>query len=214
VYLKNIKQELRLAMVFSANHKKTSLLLLNTQELAKVKTLSKILFGFYLLFLLWLVLFKFTLHFAKVFSSHIRGINLIPFAGLAQGSSLVQLGLNLVFFVPFGLFLSVNLKQPSFRRKLAYIFLFSVAVELIQFIFAIGITDITDVIANTAGGLLGLALYEVGHRYIDSKKLDTWIAATVGTFLILLSATVFSLQLFHGRHRAALMNQTFPSQRP
>jgi glycopeptide antibiotics resistance protein len=165
----------------------------------RVKRLAKTLLALYLLFLLWLVLFKFSLHFSTVLDSGLRGINLVPFASKAHTGQLNLIGmvLNLLFFIPFGLLLSVLLKQVSFWRKLLYIFMFSVAVELIQFVFAIGITDITDVIMNAGGGLLGLALYSLGQNYTDSKKLGRWTVATVGTVLILVFVAVLSLQLLH-----------------
>jgi glycopeptide antibiotics resistance protein len=82
---------------------------------------------------------------------------------------------NFVVFIPFGLFLGINLKKASFWRKLAYISIFSLGVEILQFIFAIGITDITDIITNTLGGLVGLLVYDLGKKYIDNKKLDLFI---------------------------------------
>jgi glycopeptide antibiotics resistance protein len=95
---------------------------------------------------------------------------------------------NLIVFVPFGLLLNANFKQISLWQKLAYIFFFSFAVEAFQFIFAIGITDITDVIMNTYGGFLGLALYDLANKYVDSKKLDRWI-----TIVCAISLVVFLL---------------------
>jgi glycopeptide antibiotics resistance protein len=71
---------------------------------------------------------------------------------------------NFVVFIPFGLLLSVNLKRTSFWRMLASVFIFSLAVETIQFVFAIGVTDITDVITNTPGGLVGLALDALSNK--------------------------------------------------
>lgn len=168
-----------------------------------MKRLSKTVLALYLLFLLWLVLFKFSLHVSTVLDSGLRGINLIPFASKAHTGhlNLVGMVLNLLFFVPFGLLLSVIMKQAGFWRKLLYIFLFSVAVELVQYIFAIGITDITDVIMNTGGGLLGLAIYSLGQSYSDSKKLDRWTVAAVGAVLILVFVAVLGLQLLHNAHK-------------
>lgn len=50
-------------------------------------------------------------------------------------------------------------KKAGFLPKFAFILVFSLTAEFIQFIFAIGATDITDLITNTAGGFLGLKLY-------------------------------------------------------
>jgi glycopeptide antibiotics resistance protein len=114
------------------------------------------------------------------------------------------MGYNLLFFVPFGLLLSVNLKRATFRRKVAHVFFFSLALEAIQCIFAIGIADVTDVIMNTAGGLLGLALYGISRRYVDGKKLNKWTTITIGAVVVLLFAFVYSVQLAHNKHRPQL----------
>lgn len=64
---------------------------------------------------------------------------------------------NLAFFVPFGLVVYVLLFRTS--RPLLYATLaglgFSVAIEGAQFLFALGYTDIDDVLMNTLGGFLG-----------------------------------------------------------
>jgi glycopeptide antibiotics resistance protein len=136
-----------------------------------VKSLSKALFALYLLILLWLVLFKFAFNLSLLLDYQARSINLIPFAG----SSIVNLReilYNCVVFIPFGLLLSVNLKKTNFWLKLACICVFSLAAEIAQFVFAIGISDITDLITNTFGGFLGLILYNLCNKYIHSEKLD------------------------------------------
>ena len=172
-----------------------------------MKLLSRTVLIVYLLFLLWLVLFKFSLHIFETFDFHIRGLSVIPFAEVTQ-NSWRDVVYNFLFFIPFGLLLSVSLKRANFWRKLAYILFFSLVVEIIQFIFAIGITDITDVIANTAGGLLGLALYSLNHTHFDSKKLDRRATVTIGTLTILLFTFIFNFQLSHNRHRPSLPAET------
>ena len=66
---------------------------------------------------------------------------------------------------------------------------FSLTAELIQFIFAIGATDITDVITNTVGGFLGLKLYNLSNKYINSEKLDK-VIISVGILLLVLSISM------------------------
>ncbi|WP_275351543.1 VanZ family protein, partial [Enterococcus faecium] len=63
---------------------------------------------------------------------------------------------NVIIFIPFGLLLNVNFKEIGFLPKFAFVLVLSLTFEIIQFIFAIGATDITDVITNTVGGFLGL----------------------------------------------------------
>jgi glycopeptide antibiotics resistance protein len=149
-----------------------------------VKSLSKILLALYLLILTWLVLFKFSLDVPSVLHYQMRSLNLIPFAGFSQGNSREMID-NFVVFVPLGLLLGVNLKRTTFWRKLAYVFFFSVMAEVIQFVLAIGTTDITDVITNTLGGLFGLMLYGVSDKFVDNKKLERFIVVT-GTILLIL----------------------------
>ena len=150
-----------------------------------MKKVSKTVFAVYLLTLLWLVLFKFSYDLFGVLLDHqTRSLNLIPFWG-SEGSMREVID-NLIVFVPFGLLLGVIFKETDFWRKLALIFAFSFIAETLQFIFAIGTTDITDLIMNTLGGLVGLVLYNLGSKYIHDKKLDWFIVVTGAVLLILL----------------------------
>jgi glycopeptide antibiotics resistance protein len=151
-----------------------------------MKTFSKILLALYLLTLLWLVLFKFSFDFSSVLLEYqSRSLNLIPFLGIFEGNSREMID-NFVVFVPFGLLLGVNFKQVNMWRKLAIICAVSVAFEILQYVLAIGTTDITDVITNTLGGFIGLLLYDLGKKYIDDQKLNRFIVVTGAVLLILL----------------------------
>lgn len=153
-----------------------------------MQCIYKLVFALYLLILLWLVLFKFSFDFSSVLDYHIRSLTLIPFSGAfdrSVGAGLREIIYNIVVFIPFGLLLSVNLKGITAWRKLAFVFVFSVAAEIIQFVLAIGRADITDVIMNTLGGFIGLALYGLGKKYVDSKKLDWFIVMTSAALLML-----------------------------
>jgi glycopeptide antibiotics resistance protein len=158
-----------------------------------MKSLSKILLVIYSAFLAWLVLLKTSINIPEVLSYGQRSINLVPFAGAAKGEMLE----NFIFFIPLGLLLSAALKQHTFGRKLAFIFGFSVTAEVIQFILAIGSTDITDVITNVLGGLLGLGTYDLLRKYIHDEKLDRIIAiiiALILTALLCLRFFVFKVR--------------------
>jgi glycopeptide antibiotics resistance protein len=144
------------------------------------KILSRGLLALYLGILIWLVLFKLQYNIASVLNYHHRSLNLIPFA--APSRETID---NVIIFIPFGVLLNVNFKKVKFLPKLAYILVFSLTVELIQSIFAIGATDITDIITNTVGGFLGLKLYGLINKYINNKKLDK-IIIFVGTLLLVL----------------------------
>jgi glycopeptide antibiotics resistance protein len=154
-----------------------------------MKKFSKILFALYLLTLLWLLLFKFSFDISSVLLHHqTRTLNFIPFVA---GSHLSEMIDNLIVFVPFGLLMGINFKQITFWRKLAYISIFSCVIEIIQYIFAIGVTDVTDVIMNTLGGLVGLLAYRLtGHD--DTPKRDQLITVICAVLIFI----VIFLRLF------------------
>lgn len=161
------------------------------------KSLSKTLLAVYTLFLLWLILFKTSIDISSVLLNYqSRSLNLIPFAGYSPGNAGEMID-NLIVFIPFGLLLGANFKQITFWRKLSYVFMLSLVAEITQYIFAIGTTDITDVITNTLGGLLGLTLYAVGKRCVGSELFDRFVVAIVAILLIglmLLRMLVFKVR--------------------
>jgi glycopeptide antibiotics resistance protein len=139
-----------------------------------------------LLTLLWLLLFKLSFDISGVLVHfQARSLNLIPFAGAAGGGVREMID-NFVIFIPFALLLSINLKRVSLWWKLAFVFCLSLVVEILQYVLAIGITDITDVITNTLGGLAGLLLYDLSNKYIDSEKQDRFIVIVGMTLLVAL----------------------------
>lgn len=119
-----------------------------------------VLFLIYLALLVWIVLFK------QQFSIHdldtVRSINLIPFyydKDVGTAFHLKEVLENLLLFVPMGIYLQMLLSKWRFHGKLIIIAGTSLLLEMVQYVLAIGRSDITDLLTNTAGGFLGLALY-------------------------------------------------------
>jgi len=156
---------------------------------------SKIVLVLYLLALLWLVLFKFSSDIFSILAHHqATTISLVPFVG----NRLREMFDNFIFFVPLGLLLGINYKLVSLKRKTAFVLVVSLVVEIIQFIFAIGIADITDVIMNTLGGFVGLALYDVTLRRknIKSDKLDLLLDVSITVVIAVLLAVFLYFRMF------------------
>ena len=167
------------------------------------KILSGGLLVLYLVTLTWLVLFKLTFNISRVLNYHHRSLNLVPFGASKIVNGRIDFGemiLNCVFFIPFGLLLNVNFKKTGFFPKLACILVFSVSAELIQYMFAIGATDITDVITNTVGGFIGLILYDLSNKYINTEKLDR-IIISAGALLFVLAISIQSGHFFLRHHQ-------------
>ena len=119
----------------------------------QVKTLSRVVLVLYLITLLWLVLFKLSYDIPSILANYqTRSLSLIPFVTLGN-TGLSETMSNVVTFIPFGLLLGSNFKKTAPWRLLVVVFVFSVTVETVKFIFAIGTTDATDVVTNTIGGL-------------------------------------------------------------
>ena len=164
--------------------------------MANVNSLSKVLLAAYTVILLWLILFKFSVHFTSVLGYDNRSINVVPFSN-SSGSSAEMVD-NVLVLLPFGLLLGVNFKRLGLWRKLFVVFVFSLTAEATQYILAIGASDITDVITNTLGGLFGLMAYDLARRHIREERLDRFIVTAgiglLAIFLLLLAA----LEAHHG----------------
>ena len=161
-----------------------------------VKSPARILFAVYLVILAWLVLFKFSIHIAAVLHYGRRSLNVVPFSD-ASGSA-GQSVENVLVFVPFGVLLGVNCKRMGFWSKVLIVLGASIAAETLQYIFAIGATDITDVITNTVGGLTGIIGYDLISRYVDQERLDKFVVVAGSVALGLCVLLLIGLEVSHG----------------
>ena len=114
---------------------------------------------FYLLALTWIIIFKLQFSFENL--PHIKSINLIPFGqsvvvnGKMDFGEIIQ---NALAFIPYGLFIHVLREEKSLLKQFIPIICTSLIFEIIQFVFAIGASDITDMISNSLGGIIGIAI--------------------------------------------------------
>ncbi len=145
------------------------------------------LFLFYLVVLAWIILLK--LAFSIQSLDRFRGINLVPFAGsaLANGKlDWTEIVNNILIFIPFGIYLSMLKGSWPVLLKLVPIFCASLAFEGLQYVLAVGASDITDLIGNTLGGGIGIGLYRFLLLLLrDRSKTNRafQIAALSGTVL-------------------------------
>lgn len=136
------------------------------------KKLTNILFYIYFGALVWIILFKMQMPFSNM--GHIRSMNLIPFAGSVEvnGSIYIQeIVDNVLIFIPFGVFSSMRSLTQNPLKRLAPSFFTSLVLEILQFILAAGITDITDLLANTAGGFVGIGIFYI-FQAVCKKKVN------------------------------------------
>lgn len=146
-------------------------------------------FTFYLLLLIWIILFKFQFSFEALYEPT-RHINLIPFYYADTSNFQFQLSeiiQNIIIFLPMGVFLCIYDKRNRFIYKFVFIFLCSFILEFCQFVFSIGRADITDLIGNTLGGVLGIFFYKILVKLIPERIANTLIILLSGIFMIVFS---------------------------
>ncbi|GLU88666.1 hypothetical protein Agsp01_09210 [Agromyces sp. NBRC 114283] len=117
-----------------------------------------VLFGVYLVLLVWLVLWKLQLPW-EAFPVQ-RSLKLVPFvAAEGYGASAVrEVAGNVAVFVPFGFGFALLRPGWAWWRIASLAAAVSASLELAQFALAVGSTDATDVITNTAGAAAGVLL--------------------------------------------------------
>ncbi len=121
----------------------------------------------------------------------VRSINLIPFhydKEVGAAFHLTEVLENFLIFVPMGIYLQMLLPRTKLYVKFMLIAGTSFLLETMQYILAVGRSDITDVLTNTAGGLLGLAVYSMAARLIGNRikanRLFSILAGIVSVVVI------------------------------
>ena len=157
-----------------------------------------ILFLIYLALLVWIILFK--LQFSISDLDKIRSINCIPFhydKEIGAAFHLTEVLENFLIFVPMGIYLQMLMPKVKLYAKIMMIAGTSFLLETTQYVLAIGRSDITDVLTNTVGGLLGLIVYLMVARLIGNRikanRLFSILAGIVSVVVIgLLSFILFA----------------------
>ncbi len=102
-----------------------------------------------------------------------KPMNLVPFIDVSagRGDFFRQVVLNVVMTMPFGfLFPLTQNRTGRFGRTIFFCFLMSLGIELLQPFFN-RTSDVTDLITNVIGGILGYGFYAV------FKPVTSWILA-------------------------------------
>lgn len=80
----------------------------------------------------------------------------------------LNLGGNIVAFMPFGFFLPKLTKAfENWIIIICFTFCFSLAIETVQLIYRVGIFDIDDIFLNTLGGILGYLCHRVYNKIVQ-----------------------------------------------
>ncbi len=139
-------------------------------------------FVFYLLSLYQITVFRYGVNpeLWHAWGDSLDSINLTPFVhtiklyyAYTKWFFYYNLFGNIVWFVPFGALLPAVSKRCGFWMTALLGLCCSFSIEVMQFIFATGISDVDDLIFNTAGAILGYLIYlciRTIYRAVHKRK--------------------------------------------
>lgn len=115
---------------------------------------------------------------------HIRELQLVPFNDFVAATSIFgplfnAVG-NVVLFVPLGILAYQLLRDV--RRTVALGLGLSLCIEVLQYVFALGISDTDDLVLNTCGALVGALL----ARFVPWDRFWRWSCVAFATFIYVL----------------------------
>ena len=172
-------------------------------------TVLILLFAVYLVLLTWIVMWKLEVPWVGEAALLPRPIKLIPFLPSAEAgaSAPVEVVINLLLFVPFGVYLGVLAPRWPWWASAAVFAGASAALETVQHLLSVGSFDITDVIVNTAGGLAGLGLLSLVHRRMQAKTpaLMTRALLIFTVISVLAVAAFLASPLHYGPQRDVIL---------
>ena len=161
--------------------------------------LTTVLFIIYLIALYWILLLKLGVQFSYMAN---RKANLIPFnEPLILTSENI---LNVVIFVPLGIYSGILVRRWTFSKKLLFVFLLSLIIEGLQYILRLGAFDVTDIITNTLGGIIGFLIFKglekTFNNSVQAQKFINTIAA-IGTLLMILLLVLLKMNMLPIRYQ-------------
>lgn len=102
---------------------------------------------------------------------------------------------NVFVFIPMGIYINLFKPKWSFIQKATLCLGISLLFEILQFVLAIGASDITDIIGNTLGGIIGIGIYGLLEKIFKDKvvalvNVTAMIVSVLAT--LMLSILIFS----------------------
>lgn len=119
----------------------------------------------YISFVLYFTLMPIITNIPFVFNHPYIPMNMVPFIDviIGRGDFIRQVVLNIIMTIPFGFLFPLTRRETAkFSRTVFFCFLMSLCIELLQpFSFSGRSSDITDLITNVTGGIIGYFFYMI-----------------------------------------------------
>ena len=138
----------------------------------RVRALTCAAFAIYLLLLVWIVVFKTDIVGVLEERGARTPVNLEPFGASVINNGSVNTGEiieNALVFIPLGLFMAIFSSRGGVWKAALLGLLSSLVFEAVQYAFALGRADITDVITNTLGAFMGALLWLLIRRIFKRR---------------------------------------------
>lgn len=164
----------------------------------KTNNLTASLMIIYLIVLCWILILKLGVEFSYMSE---RRFNVVPFKEFFTPGYEVDWGgtiANVIIFIPLGVYVGVLFRLWSFTGKIIFCFMTSLVIEAIQFTLAVGAFDITDIVTNTFGGVVGLILFKViagisGNATRAQRLIN--VIASIATVLMVVLLIMLKMDL-------------------
>ena len=128
--------------------------------------------------------------------------NIIPFrVRYDKVKELLQFPANAIVFAPFGVFLNHLFPKKNIWRDLTVCFGVSLSIEIVQLFTIIGSFATDDLIMNTLGYFIGLAVYYLIFARLSTQQ-TVWLYRVVDAILfvaliVVIVTTVGNWELIH-----------------
>lgn len=165
------------------------------EKLLRHKRVTSILFIVYFLLLTWIIVFKMELSMSNLVAE--RSINFIPFkeSAIVNGRiSFSEIINNAIVFIPIGVFTAMLTDNLKFIKMAAVPFGISLFYEITQYIFTVGACDVTDLINNTLGGIVGILIFKLRRKVLGDKAykvVNIFSIVCVVLIVIMMGALIF-----------------------
>lgn len=172
-------------------------------------------FAVYLTLLAWVVLWKLEVPWIGDAAGLARPLKLVPFipSGDAGASTPIEMLINLVLFVPFGLFLGALAPTWSWWKTGAAALAASLVLETVQHLLSTGSFDTTDLVVNTAGALIGWAIFVAVSQAADERTpvVMARVCIAVSALTLLAVIAFIASPLDYGPQRDVIVERSGPT---
>jgi glycopeptide antibiotics resistance protein len=129
------------------------------------------LFAVYLVLLAWIILWKLEIPYVGAAAGVARPVKLVPYlaSGDFDASDPLEVLVNILLFVPFGIYLGMLAPRLRWWAVAGILIASSLALETTQHLISVGSFDVTDVIDNTLGGLIGFGALVLARRRLGPR---------------------------------------------